>query len=128
MKHLIHYRDKAAVIDMPQGASSDYYAEVQRKFSLEHGALQRKPWESEFADMQSLYPDDTTPQGMPFAYDLCSSGMIVGLYIFQGETPGQVKAAKSWMRNTHDIVKLYAYRFQSVAFQIPEYKPEPTPS
>lgn len=57
------------------------------------------------------WPDEVTDVGIPYTYDLCSSGMMATLFVdIDKFDPADVKLAKEQLHREHDIVSLKIFR------------------
>lgn len=56
----------------------------------------------QWVDAQTFH--DFTTQGIPYAYDLCTQGMLLGLYVDTSKySTADIKAAEKELRHNHDI-------------------------
>ena len=112
---LMFFGRKGALIEMPVGASSDYYGKVQREFALLAGAdKDAKEGFRDFAEMRSLYPDQVA-EGVYYHEELAgSSGSSFQLFKLPNVTPEQLDKAKAKLCRERDVVRLHVVRIDEI--------------
>ena len=64
--------------------------------------------------VQQIYPDQVTPQGIPYDWDATYEGGIFGLYVYQGQSWEDIMESRRYLRNSFDVVKAYTHRIKLV--------------
>jgi len=92
--------------------SADDWGEIERAFAWEaHGGkFPKSPWDK-YANATSLYPDQVTPNGIPYDWGLAGpGGAWYTLLCFAEESAEKVAAAKDWIRRSFDVVRFSVQR------------------
>lgn len=121
VKHLIHWNDKAAIIEKTDFWSSAYWGEVQRKFALAAGAKDKDgPRFLDYATMTSLYPDCVV-EGVYYTWELAgAAGASFQLFKLPDVTAEQLDRAKAHLRRERDVVRMSVVRItKMVQFELP---------
>lgn len=103
-QYLIHHKGKGCIRQLdPAATSSDNWGEILREFA---GG-------GEYAEAISLWPENVTPQGITYDWELAgSAGASFRLHVWAGITAEQVKAAKSWLKSRQDVVYFHTLRLK----------------
>ena len=117
-KYLIHFNGKGRVSEIDgRSTSSEDWGAILEGFARE--ALNgRKPEDPRFvcAEAIHLYDGQTTPQGIPYDWELCGpGGGSYRLLVFWGQDSDAVKLSGEWLCRQFDVVHLHVLRVDLVA-------------
>ena len=84
-RYLIHFNGKGRIEEIDnRSTSSDDWGVILEGFAKE--SLGRKPNALVYAEAIALHADQTTPQGIPYDWELCGSGGgSYRLLVFSGQ-------------------------------------------
>lgn len=115
--YIIEFNGKASFIEMPKGAPSEYWAEVQRKFATENGCSPSERFP--YADLWRCTSHDRH-KGVPYSWELSGSSgasfMVFAADCFPSE---DIQECIDYIRRERDCVNLEKKELQLVSFELP---------
>lgn len=118
MRYLLHHNGIGAIIDMPRGKPSEYWAAVTNAFIRTAGGNPSDPFA--WCDMIHLYPERVA-EGVTYDEELAGSGgASFRLHRMPEHTPDQISMAKAKLRRDRDVVHMSVIHINKlIEFSLP---------
>lgn len=111
-KYLLRYNGFGRVVEIPSSTTSEEWGRIESSFATEcrNGKPPKVVYDT-YADAISLHPDQVTPNGIPYQWELANQdGGWYRLLVFGSQGKKEVEEAKQYLRRQYDVVKLEVLR------------------